>query len=61
MEQQDRNATWRDALRKTMNPKERTAIERVKMNELAGDYRCHNSEEVNRGLTVEQALSLIHI
>lgn len=56
MEQQDRNAAWREALRKTMNPKERTAIDRVKMNELAGDYRCHNSEEVNRGLTEEQAL-----
>ncbi len=56
MEQEDRTAAWREALRKTMNPKERTAIERVQMNELAGDYRSHNSEEVNRGLTEEQAL-----
>lgn len=29
-----RNAEWREALRKSMKPKERTAIPRVKMNEL---------------------------
>lgn len=55
MEEQNRNAAWREALRKTKNPKERAAIERVKMSELSGDYRSHNSEEVNQGLTVEQA------
>ena len=56
MEEQNRNAAWRDALRKTKNPKERAAIERVKMSELSGDYRSHNSEEVNQGLTAEQAV-----
>ena len=56
MEEQNRNAAWREALRKTKNPKERAAIERVKMSELSGDYRSHNSEEVNQGLTVEQAV-----
>ena len=52
----DRSAAWRDELRKSMKNKERTEIERVKMNELDGEYRSHNSEEVNQGLTQEQAL-----
>lgn len=56
MEEQNRNAAWREALRKIKNPKERAAIERVKMSELSGDYRSHNSEEVNQGLTAEQAV-----
>lgn len=47
---------WREELRRAMKPKERMAIERVKMTELAGDYRNKNSEEVNCGLTREQAL-----
>ena len=56
MEEKGRNEAWRETLRKSMNPKERTAIERVHMNELSGDYRCHNSEEVNQGLTLQQAM-----
>ena len=52
----DRSAAWRDELRKSMKNKERTEIARVKMNELDGEYRSHNSEEVNQGLTEEQAL-----
>ena len=53
-----RNAAWREELRKSMKPKERTAIERVKMNELDPVYRSHNrKEEVNQGLTEEQALT----
>lgn len=47
---------WREELRHAMKPKERMAIERVKMTELAGDYRNKNSEEVNCGLTREEAL-----
>ncbi len=39
-----------------MKNKERTDIARVEMNELDGEYRSHNSEEVNQGLTEEQAL-----
>ena len=56
MEEQNRNAAWREALRKTKNPNDRAAIERVKMSALSGDYRSHNSEEVNQGLTAEQAV-----
>ena len=47
---------WREALRKAMTAKERSAIGRVKMNELAPDYRITTfTEEVNQGLTAEQA------
>ncbi len=54
----DRNAPWRVELRKTMKPKERTAIPRVKMNELEAGYRSHSrKEEVNLGLNEEQALT----
>ena len=43
---------WREALRKGMKNKERSAIERVKMNELDPEYRSHTRlEEVNLGLT----------
>ncbi len=56
MELTDRNAEWRNELRQSMKNKERTEIARVKMNELDGEYRSHNSEEVNQGLTEEQAL-----
>ena len=53
----DRNAPWRDELRKSMKPKERTAIERVKMPELDPIYRATTrTEEVNIGLTKEQAM-----
>ena len=41
-----------------MKPKERTAIPRVKMNELDPEYRSHSrKEEVNLGLNEEQALT----
>ena len=53
----DRNQPWRDELRKTMKPKDRTAIERCKMPELDPVYRATTrTEEVNKGLTAEQAL-----
>ena len=56
-EDKSRNAAWRQELRKSMKPKERMAIERVVMNELDPEYRSHSRrEEVNRGLTEEQAL-----
>ena len=45
-------------LRKSMKPKERTTIPRVKMNELDPEYRSHSrKEEVNLGLNEEQALT----
>ena len=53
----DRNAEWRQALRKQMKPKERTAIPRVVMPELDPVYRATTrTEEVNTGLTKEMAL-----
>ena len=58
---EDRNAPWREALRKAMKPKERTAIPRVKMRELDPEYRSHTRlEEVNQGLTPEQAVTEAH-
>lgn len=57
MELTDRNAAWRDELRKSIKAKERSGFTRVSMNELDGEYRSHNSEEVNLGLTEEQALA----
>lgn len=54
----DRDAEWRVALRKSMKPKERTLIERVKMPELDPVYRATTrTEEVNLGLTKEMALT----
>ena len=54
----DRNAEWRTELRKSMKPKERTLIERVKMPELDPVYRATTrTEEVNIGLTPEMALT----
>ncbi len=54
----DRKASWREALRKSMKPKERTAIERVIMPELDPEYRATTRlEEVNKGLTKEMAMT----
>ena len=54
----NRDAEWRKALRASMKPKERTAIERVKMTELDPVYRATTrTEEVNIGLTKEMALT----
>jgi len=47
---------WREELRKTLKNKDRAAIPRVKMNELDADYRSRCNEEVNLGLTAEQAV-----
>ena len=56
-EDKTREAAWRVALRKSMKPKERTAIPRVQMPELDAEYRSHSRrEEVNLGLNEEQAL-----
>lgn len=54
----DRKAPWREALRKSMKPKERTAIPRCPMNELDPVYRATTrTEEVNTGYTREQAMT----
>lgn len=48
---------WREALRKSKKNKERADIPRVEMNELNAEYRSHTRlEEVNLGLTKEQAM-----
>lgn len=53
----ERNALWRNNLRKLLKPKERIGIERVKMPELDADYRATKRlEEVNKGLTREMAI-----
>jgi len=53
----DRSAPWREELRKSMKAKERTTIPRVVMPELDPVYRATTrTEEVNKGLTKEQAL-----
>lgn len=53
----NRNAPYREALRKSMKAKERTQIERVAMPELDPVYRATTRvEEVNKGLTREQAI-----
>lgn len=52
-----RDAAWRKALRTSLKPKERLAIERVKMPELEPYYRARKlKEEVNQGLTAEMAM-----
>ena len=51
-----RAEAWREELRKSKKAKERTDIPRVKMNELDAAYRITCNEEVNQGLTEQQAL-----
>ena len=54
----DRNAEWRKELQAAMKPKDRTTIERCVMGELDPVYRATTrTEEVNTGLTKEQALT----
>lgn len=60
-EDTSREAEWRKALRQRMKPKERMAIERCRMDELAPDYRARRlREEVNRGLSAEAAVREAH-
>lgn len=51
-----RNEQWRIDLRATMSPKDRTAIERVEMPQLDPAYRITCNEEVNQGISKEQAM-----
>ena len=54
----DRNSAWRKELQSSIKPKDRTTIERCVMGELDPVYRATTrTEEVNTGLTVEQALT----
>lgn len=56
IENTSRSAAWREELRKAMPAKERTAIPRVAMPTLDPAYRITCNEEVNRGLSAEQAV-----
>jgi len=51
-----RDEPWRQELRKELKNKDRVAIPRVKMPELDAKYRSRCYEEVNLGLTLEQAM-----
>lgn len=51
-----RDAQWREELRKAMPAKERTAIPRCKMPELDPAYRVTCNDEVNQGISQEQAV-----
>src|SRR5690554_1194916 len=53
----ERAREWREALRKSMKNRERTAIPRVHMPEIDPTVRRHNYEEVNLGLTPELAVN----
>ena len=53
---EDRNVAWREELRKSFKNKDRIEITRVQMNELDPKSRAKTREEVNQGLTAEQAL-----
>ncbi len=53
----ERDAPWRQELRKSKTAKERKAIDRVVMPELDANYRATTRlEEVNKGLTKEMAM-----
>ena len=51
-----RNEQWRVDLRNSKTPKERTAITRVEMPQLDPAYRITCNEEVNQGISEEQAV-----
>ncbi|MDE6196469.1 MAG: FAD-dependent oxidoreductase, partial [Muribaculaceae bacterium] len=51
-----RDAAWRVELRNAMTAKERSAIPRAKMPQLDPAYRITNNEEVNPGLSEDQAV-----
>ena len=52
----DRNAPWRQELRKAKTTKERTQTPRVVMPQLDPHYRVTCNEEVNQGLSADMAL-----
>jgi glutamate synthase (NADPH/NADH) small chain len=53
---EERNQEWRGELRKSMKAKERTDRVRVQMPEADPEIRNKNSEEVNKGLDLQQAV-----
>lgn len=57
---EQRSTPWRLELRKTIKNKDRTLLTRVEMNSLDPEIRNKNYEEVNLGLTPEQAIAEAH-
>ena len=53
----ERSAIWREELRKTIKNKDRTNMTRVVMNSVDPEVRSRNYEEVNLGLTEQQAMA----
>lgn len=51
-----RDSGWREELRKRFTTRERTAVPRVKMPEMDAAYRVRCDDEVNQGLSTEQAV-----
>ncbi|WP_289825815.1 FAD-dependent oxidoreductase [uncultured Duncaniella sp.] len=51
-----RDAEWREELRKRYTTKERTTLPRVVMPEIPASYRITCNDEVNQGLSIEQAV-----
>lgn len=51
-----RDAMWREELRRKHTAKERMAIPRVEMPELSASYRVTCNDEVNQGISEEQAV-----
>ncbi len=51
-----RDSEWREELRKLHTTKERTALPRVVMPEIPAAYRVTCNDEVNQGLSIEQAV-----
>ena len=51
-----RDAPWREELRAAYTTKQRTSVPRATMPELDADYRVKCNEEVNQGLSIEQAV-----
>lgn len=51
-----RDSEWREELRKRFTTKERTVVPRVKMPEMDAAYRVRCDDEVNQGLSTEQAV-----
>jgi len=51
-----RDSEWREELRKRHTTKERTSLPRVTMPEIPASYRVTCNDEVNQGLSIEQAV-----
>ncbi|MBR8534919.1 NADPH-dependent glutamate synthase [Carboxylicivirga sediminis] len=54
---EEREQSWRVDVRKLLKNKERTALKRVHMGEVAPDERVKSNIEVNTGLTAEEAIN----